>query len=108
MMMIIARYLEHKLFFGGIVILVYISFETIIYLFNTCGVCHPVGHLIAFIYLIINYFVFANSYLFKRRIEKNKSWRWLVLGISIILIIIYLIVDLLLALEGVTVEGGLF
>lgn len=104
----IARYLDHKILFWVVVILTYISFETVIYLVKACGVCHPIGHFIAFIYLIINYYVFANSYFFKRMLYKNKNWRWLVCGISVILIIIYLIVDLVLALEGVTVKGGLF
>ncbi len=88
-----------------ILIFLYVCFEFTLILCGTCGVCHPIGHFIAIIYLIIVYFVLMKYSFFKQKAALNPFWKWLVFIISIVAILIYLVMDFALFFSGLTVEG---
>lgn len=93
--------------FITILLLLYLLFELIMVFIQTCGVCHPVGHLISIGFLVGTYFVLANSSFFKARITKHTYWRWIVLLIATGISILALICDFALAMKGITTKGGL-
>lgn len=93
--------------FIAILLFLYLLFELILVFIQTCGVCHPVGHLISIGYLVGTYFVLANSPFFKVRITKDTYWRWIALLIATGISILALICDFALAMKGITTKGGL-
>lgn len=80
----------------SIMVLIYLSYEIVLYKAETCGTCDIIGYLITGGYVVINYFVIQTIFLYRNREHKivvNNKWRIYFLTNAVAFVSLYLMVD---------------
>lgn len=89
-------------------LILYVLFELSLSMVNSCAVCHPVGHAIALLFFVLIFLILKKSFLLIQHAKSEIFRNVAILGLSILIMIIFILTDLGLAINGITMEGGLF